>query len=514
MASKTYKWDDWSGGEYGILRPEEQKKNQFSGSNMLLYDNGFVGPRSGLKYTSGIGGGALAAHGREAIGYADVDQAEWVLYADTYVYSWTDFAWLQSVSVGTSVVKPGLFVRTAKDTNYLVTPGNGLDIVLHVASSVPTITPVTIAVFATIGSAASLYRDRMYISDDTTTARVRYSAANDYTSWVADNYFDVGDNTPIAWMGWSGSRLIIIKENMETWAYQGVPGRDTLVRLNEAQIPGGLQGRCVTTTKNGDIWAWVPGKAYPHKLVGSRFVGLRHLTPFPDGGGHRGSWVDVVGSMSGTHEDDGVMGVIRSGDAKSADEDRWVIAIRRNSAWSFHDLVGQFVGTSIIVAKSDAADRALILTGSSAINGFQFAHVNNLETETDDPYGELGDYSGTISVECTFDTSTYIVSSPKETRVHKVIVELDSLSIPATSGAQARLSAVDVVGLAADGEEHTLDFGSWTHAISGRAGGYRAVFTSDGDMPMTQFRVHLECRGVSIKTIAVVMEEDDENTRG
>jgi hypothetical protein len=515
MARKVHKWDDWSGGEYGILRPEDQKKNEFTGTNMLLYDDGRVGPRSGIAVTAGVGGGALVVNGSEAVGYANITNADWVVYAGTNVYTWdvTANVWrVGSGSIGTSSGEAAVFVRTASDTNYLLARDNGLYRVVHTGGAGPTVTSITVSAFTWIGSAISLYRDRMYISDVTTTARVRYSAVNDYTSWTAADYFDVGDNTKIAWMGWSGGRLIIIKENLEIWAYQGTPGQDSLVRLNEAQVPGGFNGRCVTTAKNGDIWAWKPGKAYPHKLVGNRFVGQRHLSLFPDGGGTNLGPTSSVGSMSGTHEDDGIFGFVRSGGSLSADENRWGIAIRRNSAWSFHYLTAGFVGVGIIASKSDGSARSLILTGNSVVSAYQFAHVNNKPTLSGDPYGTSGE-DALSPVACTFDTSTYIVSGPNETRVNKVIIEFDSPTV-VSAGFVPTISDVHVVGLDADGEEFTLDFGSWTHASGGRVGGYRVVFTSDGDIPMTQFRVHLALYNIVIKSIQVLMEEDDVDIRG
>ena len=264
MVKRKYRWDDWSGGEYGILSPEQQKKNMWSGDNLVLYDDGRLGPRAGLSQLATTTSGSNSG---EAAGHAQLADATWIVYQGTTVRTWdeTGGTWNASATVGAIIGAPAVFCKTAPTHNYLLTAGNGLDRCTHVSSAAPTILAITMTAFTEIGAAISLYRDRMYVSDDTSgsACRVRYSDANDYTTFGTLSYFDVGDATPVAWMGWSGSRLIIIKENLETWAYQGVPGRDTLSRLNEAQLSSGdglrMTNNRVVTTKNGAIYCWIPG---------------------------------------------------------------------------------------------------------------------------------------------------------------------------------------------------------------------------------------------------------------
>ena len=316
-------------------------------------------------------------------------------------------------------------------------------------------------------------------------------------------------------MGWSGDRLVIVKRNMELWAYSGTPGRDSLKRLNGPQIEtraSNIGGR-VGMTKNGEIWAIKPGLDYPHRLVNNRFVGLPYLSLFPDDTGYL--YFPYGGSItSGTGNDDLIM-VVRSGDENGLANNKWRFAWFRNGAWSFHTINSDGgtleVSSAIQMIYSDGIYESLVLT--SVGDRAHVIHNNNNSpgAGVNDRWSN-GDDSELEPVVCTLDTSTYIVPRMKETRIKKVALEFESPEAGAT-GLTVGIT-VSVIGNAADGEEVTLALGSWASVAGDREGNYRVVFTPDGDIPLTRFRVSLSLTHVVISAITVTMEEDDEDTRG
>ena len=45
---KVISYDDFSGGDYGILEPWRAPPGTWTGKNMVLYDDGGLGPRNGM----------------------------------------------------------------------------------------------------------------------------------------------------------------------------------------------------------------------------------------------------------------------------------------------------------------------------------------------------------------------------------------------------------------------------------------------------------------------------------
>jgi len=86
-------WDDWSGGEFGDIPLRQVQDNQFTALNLLVYRNGELGPRPGIKthpntsidtgfirglgYTGTAGAFWWAAIGTTINGYNNVSGPAW-----------------------------------------------------------------------------------------------------------------------------------------------------------------------------------------------------------------------------------------------------------------------------------------------------------------------------------------------------------------------------------------------------------------------------------------------------
>lgn len=517
MARIVAAWEDFSGGEYGLLKPHQQAPNQFTATNMVVYDDGRVGPRTGLTALGETGLGAFDGN-TVGFGYTDVAGARWLVYSNGQYYSYDDIDNDWNSAGGVALPPTGAKaygVQASASTWYFLIPGHELSRVVANTQAAPTVTTgIGPSSWGSIGRAISFYRARLYVAENSN--RIRYSAANDFTTtWASTNFFDVGDSSPIRYLGWSGDHLVIFKANMEIWTYTGIPGNFTLRR-----VAGGntreydlFQSR-VVELPNGETVLIRSHRSHPGILRGTVFREIQHLKqPWyapPVTGGSTEDDMDV----SLTHEHDGVMLVLR--DRNGNNNSMWW---RRNGAWTKHtfDIDGEATNPEgLPLVATNMHGGAIIGADHGGGNGtvYNFQIALNRPSFTSDTSSQPGDNSDTTLVDADFTTSTYRPESGREFTPEKVIIDFVAYDTGSTTDNNLDVS---IEGRNYLGEEASITVDSWTEAASSASTSgepRRVVLQVPERLELVMAQVKLDnIRGVAIEAIRLVTEEEDSDAR-
>lgn len=238
-------WNDFSAGEagrHGLTKPPGP--GFFSGRNVLVYSNGLLGPRPGLKNlrVSNVPSGRTVALEAHTDQFNGVTFFRSIYHTDTPTLR-TYLFWLAQgvVSPGDIVAPAGASVQVDASTDaeakvrpsmrvgslhYFADAGQLYRVSTTTSGAAPTL------LFSGLSPRAiASHGVRVYITQN---ADLRYSAANDATSWPAANVITVGAaSKDIVGLYSSADGLYIVKED-EIWVLTGQdPTSGRLVKLND-----------------------------------------------------------------------------------------------------------------------------------------------------------------------------------------------------------------------------------------------------------------------------------------
>lgn len=251
-------WDDWSGGEFGEKPLLEAAGNEFTGSNVVRYENGLLGPRPGLKSKSITGNVAGKVWGMFFVGVPSTGALA-IVIADK-VYLTSDDSDFTLTEIGTLSATPeGPVNFTQYDPNnqvYFTVPGG---VTYHLSVDDQNITQI----LDKGGLAIMLWKDRLYVTGDRATPVadhppwvVYFSEAADFTNF-ASNFFDLGYH----WDGYAfasmANNLFIATRGEGWWALTGGSPLSGTLRLAYVGTAPGKQQEVVT--ENGQTWFWRDG---------------------------------------------------------------------------------------------------------------------------------------------------------------------------------------------------------------------------------------------------------------
>lgn len=246
--SFSVRFDDWKGGDYGVLDPSRADRDQFSAVNMVVYDNGLIGVRPGLKplTISGIPTHTVAPG---PIGFDVLDDDLLIANARTYSVP----------MVGGAATSYAVYGSSATDRVRYV-QGNGVlyslaDGTLYKHPDTSTTTAIT-----TPEPLDHIVRWGYFMVgvSQTTPWRLFFNLVDesgpDYDSWPANNYVDIGNNDPIEALRPIFNTLYAGKKS-GWWAISGVLGE--LASVREVAMGNGPiddLGAAVTTDNRVVYW--------------------------------------------------------------------------------------------------------------------------------------------------------------------------------------------------------------------------------------------------------------------
>ena len=284
---KVFRIDDFSGGEFGDLGAQGAARNQFSGSNVMVYQDGTIGPRPGVK--------TLVTNTNTATGTVWAFRGGQNAGANNAAFGLRNCLWQVPVATITTtivVVPPTAGVSTTatiasqliqygsdkalltryQDKVYVISEAAGI---VHAPGSpgCMTVTPYGVRVMVANGGITTTAT----VSTTTDTShRVYYSAAADPTSWPVLNYFDVGNaKWPVQYIDEIRQRLAISNEGGEWWALTGTPGvNDSLKRQPRGDLSPLKWYHAARTAEN--LWFFPQGEDFPVQFTGIVVGKLRY----------------------------------------------------------------------------------------------------------------------------------------------------------------------------------------------------------------------------------------------
>jgi hypothetical protein len=266
-------------GEYGATSGAKAPPGTFKATNMQVYKTGLLGPRAGLKamaYTSvpaaavkGMGWRGTTAKDLWVAFGTDVQRNDTLTPGSAFVDFATNLAStpthpVQGVEYGTL----NSFITNFDDKSYILN------------HTTPTLTAIATAPG---GTCVSLYGERMMVASTTAQpTRVYFSAAGDFTSWPAGNFFDLpASSGAVAAMFQQRNGLTILTLNGEWWVLTGVPGTSNafLRRVGAGGVHPWIMNPNAAANLGSDEVAFVGIRSdYPSKFNGSYVADdMRHL---------------------------------------------------------------------------------------------------------------------------------------------------------------------------------------------------------------------------------------------
>lgn len=242
-ADFAIKFSDWSGGDSGIDDTNRPSANTYKGRNVVQYRSGLLGPRPGWKFRGNTSFTGLlvffdSLSGATAGAPGAVFVAASFAGSDNYVYA---------LNSSGATIASRTTVGGGQLTGQGVTINNDLYIISASAATVPTglrryrytpsgpsvSTPTTITLPEVIRHVAYAGLFLVGVSH-ASPWRIYHSELSPsgptYTSWPANNFYDVGDTVqPITALHWVGNVLYVGKRN-GWWSVTGVLGEQVTIR--------------------------------------------------------------------------------------------------------------------------------------------------------------------------------------------------------------------------------------------------------------------------------------------
>ncbi len=492
----TIIFDDFSGGEFGDIAPDKAPPNTFTATNMVLYDDGTIGPRAGLQRFAFTGVTADPVTGVVWRGTAP-DLAAFIGSSVLRYDTLTEGA--EAAFTGTITGTPTQPVQGFEYGNnrvYVTVYADQSYVLDFVAGTVTALTA------SPGGTDTCLYGERMIVvGDDAQPQRLYYSAALDFNDWPAANFIDVG-NASGALVGCWAQRghLVILTQNGEWWVLTGVPGTGTLRRVSGGGVHPWNAYTDAWELLGSDIILGVPISAdYPSTFNGATVVDYRQLR-INDSAPQLGAGTIKV--VHGFRPDEAI--IIFPG---TAGNNR--VALYSNGVWTFHTFnveISEF-------AVSDRQGRIFLTDGgatTTAANWYQWYLPLDRPAFVSDTFATVGDDSDTTPVTAEITFPEQWAPEGREWRLRQVIVDFTKYDIEAAPDNEFQVEVTSLGRYAEAGSSAVTK--TWTESglqASGTGVRDRQVFNYGADVRFGggfQLRLHT-VRGVKFRTITVVLED-------
>lgn len=273
-------YDDFSGGEFGSLGDWNAPAHSFTGSNVVRYLDGSVGPRCGLKdlAPTSVPTGAL-----QGMGVSPSGTTLWFIKGNTVYYfdastTGSAVAAYTTTLAGTPT-KMVAYADDASNVSYITVYGDKCYKLDHSAHT------VTAMADGPGGKAIAIYGDRLMVANSSGQARrLYYSEAGVYTNFTnlavdsPPGYIDVGGAWEIDALYPQRQNLSIAKQGGDWYVLAGVPGVNDVLRQVTKGSGAPRNPTFGALSNDGLVW-YVPGyKDVPAVFNGSGVREIEHLS--------------------------------------------------------------------------------------------------------------------------------------------------------------------------------------------------------------------------------------------
>lgn len=265
MPRQRFVFEGWEDGEYGDKPPEIASFKAYTGSNMIRYRAGLLGPRPGLAAVPVSGNVAGRVWGFHAP--TTVNAALCMVIEDTVYRAASDFDIILTAVTGgphltatPTAVCPFTVISSGSET-YFTSPGQQsfhYDVTGDTITEIlwdPGVTDASIGPVALKG-----YRDRLYMGGvpsggPITFYQLAYSEAADFTNIPAINFISVGYDSAVYVLEGLGNNLVI-GTRLSWWALVGGTITGTLRQIYTADPPS---KQSTVVNYQGLLWYWAQG---------------------------------------------------------------------------------------------------------------------------------------------------------------------------------------------------------------------------------------------------------------
>lgn len=431
MTRKVVSFTDFSGGEYGTLDAFHAPANSFTGTNVVRYIDGSLGPRSGLKDmgATGVPNGRLIGMGLNYYW----EQLWWII---------GDTAYDISASSTGSATRTYTGTLAAPQATYAIRRGSDASQYSHFTSYgdqsyyLDTINGTLGALTSSPqGRTSVIFGDRLFIVSPTganPVRRVYYSAPADFNTWPAANYFDVGyPGSSIVAAHVTRGRLAFCTSEGKWWLYAGTPGYNDVLREQvQGLLPANPQQSDVSP--DGTVWFLQDNHYFPVAFTGSGLKKFEHLSlinndfdlnTFVDSNAH-----PIVGVSSLRADSDVVMVVGAYTNFRGIAGGNQALLYRRG-VWTKHSFGVSLSG--FVDSRLDLAQRVILTDGgdtSTPAKFYVWTQAPDRPPMTDSTLGELqwesiGDNSSSVPVSASFSTPEWWSKDGSEVQPVAVIID-------------------------------------------------------------------------------------------
>lgn len=439
---QTVTFDDFSAGDFGAEAAWRAPRNSFTGTNILRYADGSLGPRNGLKALTLSGDamtGVVKAWGRLLVSATNLIWL--VVDATAYVMSITGVV-DSCGAIGITPVEPPQGVPKGTKT-YLTVLGDSLWVVDHIAGTIAQNTAYS-AGPPEVGGRPGLrciaqYGERTLAggavpdsgtagkAPDGTTApgnRLYFSAASDPTKWPAANYIDIGDTSlDICAITPQRTHCMIATTDGSWWILTGVPGVNPVLR-QALQGVSPAYPHHVAPLGNGNLAYYIGSstdngsQAALGEFTGSQ---VRLYDKIPFGSGRRTTPYPTATVMPLKNADDWFC---QSG--HGADN---TMALRQLGAWTKHQWqVSGVTLSGLALTNLPGIGQEFFTDGGAASTTpkiYQWRSYNTRPAFTADSFMQPGDAS-TTPFTASFTTPEWFDPQGREVSVEAVTVDFTS----------------------------------------------------------------------------------------
>ncbi len=503
-------YSNFSGGEYGLKSGLHAPPNSWTGKNMLLYQNGALGPRAGLidLAPTGVPSGIL-----RGMGWASYSgKTMWFIINQTVygfdqqtigsavaTYTGAGIPVLPTVPVASALGPQGTYITNYGDATYL------LDHSTRVVSEL-TGSPG--------GRTICLYNDNMVVAGTSAVSnRLHYSAPADYNDWPAGNYIDIGDSWQIRAIYPQRTHILIAKEDGSWWIIYGTLGENDSLRKVYGTGAGSADPNLSVSApwserdsimlESGKVMFIPNAKDYPAYFTGAVAKHERHLQ-FLGGISTNVSTLPPTMCMKTLNYDDEV--AVVSGMEGTGDNRMLLL---HEGAWTYHTFDVNIGGWLAM----GGGDRAIIASAgsdapSTAPKFYGLKTYLNRPGVVGGAYESVGDASNTAFA-ANFTLPEWWSGPNEEVRVRSVTV--DFLQFNPNGGQTNHFDIIVTAFRQHEGSSTASATQSFDEAsASGSSSGVPCRITKKfGDQGQgAGFQIALSAiRGVAIKSIEVTIEK-------
>lgn len=505
--SRIVSFDNFKGGEYGTKGGDSAPPNSFHAKNMLVYADGYIGPRPGIRE---ITPASMPVGELLALATTEVSQATGTFVIGDTVYSFDlgNAATVPTALTGTFNETPEQpIVLHPETTDLLATvryDPNTPDATYRLAYTPGGGGTVTEITDSPGGHDVLQYEQATVVAESQFTSRLFASSPTDPDDFSEGRFVDVGDNWQVTAMHVLRNGLAVLKRT-GLYLLRGVIGdADSEYVLRVSTDRGPLHPWQADKDHSDRIWFWPLFRKHPAVFTGNPPEHLSHL--------------DLP-----TREEDGTIadpplkrGVkVLDGDAspetvvfvQSAASHLGIVY--HNDVWTMHefeeDISGMLASTLDLFVTTDGGGAA------TAANIYSCKFNLNRPAFTSDPVTQPGDNSNT-PLDCELTLPQWWNQSGRDVTVRQVVVDFKSW---ATGAAETNHFELVVKSLGRNlSAEQTYASGTFDEAgaSSSSSGTRRRKVFNVQCSPGSGFEISLSnIRGCAFKSIAVLGEGHDES---